>query len=190
MNVVGFSLSGQDNDSFMFQKHELPRCPACGYKTDFLSHNSNYVLRRKAPDYSTTYDGHYIVSERFRQFCRRQKYTGLEFGQFKNDPNHFDLQVEPVIPFDAKRRETRFIKLCQVCGNYESVVGAYPSYLKCSDPLPDGFYRSDLLFASGDEKHPVFYVGAETKEKLKRARLTGLELEPAYGLEPSIALAT
>ncbi len=49
-------------------------------------------------------------------------------------------------------------------------------------PLEDGFYRSDLLFASGNEKHPLIFVGIKTKAKLEATNLNGLEFAPVYGI--------
>ena len=49
---------------------------------------------------------------------------------------------------------------------FQYVAGATPPYLKIQDPLTDGIYRSDVLFADGNEKHPLRFVGAETREKI------------------------
>ena len=36
------------------------------------------------------------------------------------------------------------------------------------EPLLDGFYQSDLWFASGNEKSPIIIISPITKEKLDR----------------------
>jgi len=159
---------------------------------DFLAYNPDYQFKRReadkydgyikrGADFSSTYDSYDIVSDRFRTFCLEQQYEGLAFGEFSNDKTHFNFMPNRIVRFDALRRNTTFEKLCRVCRNYESVVGATPPYLLRSKPLEDGFYRSDLLFGSGDRKGPLILVGLETKAKLKAANLKGLEFSPAFG---------
>lgn len=184
MNIVGYRLSYQFNGTDMFRDNSsLPKCNGCGYRLDFSPTNPKYVLRGTKRDISATYDGQTIVSKAFKEFCERNKYSGLEFRPFENDPSHFHFIVNRQVKFDAKRRGVRFENLCPQCGNYESVVGGKPAYLIIAEPLVDGFFRSDLLFASGNEKHPLTLVGIETKTKLKAAKLRGLEFSPAYGIE-------
>jgi hypothetical protein len=140
-------------------------------------------LKKCADDISHTYDGQTIVSKAFKEFCEKNEYRWIKFGEFENDPNHFHLILRRVVKFDAVRRKTRFEHLCPHCGNYESIVGVKPAYLLVNEPLGDGFYRSDLLFASGNEKHPLTFVGIQTRAKLKLSGLKGLEFAPAFGTE-------
>lgn len=196
MAVIGYTLAVPDNGTFMFPENtDLKRCEVCGYPVDFLSYNPNYAFRKRAPDskldgyvkrgadVSATYDLYYIVSDRFRDFCLNEGYKGLVFEDFISDPTHFYLLVNNILKFDAARGEVLFERLCKACGNYESVVGANPSYLLRSKPLEDQFYRTDLLFGSKDRKRPSILVGAETKAKLEAANLKGLTFRPAYGTE-------
>jgi hypothetical protein len=198
MNTVGYSLSIPDNGTFMFrEKSALRRCPACGYSKRFMLHNPAYRANRREVDYkydgyfkrnadcSSTYDSYFIVSDRFKEFCLNEGYPGLVFREFENDKTHFNFMVKRTVKFDAIRRDTTFEKFCRACKNYESVVGATPSYLLRSKPLRDGFYRTDLMFGSGDTKSPVIIVGVETKAKLERAKLKGLTFAPAFGVETS-----
>ena len=184
MKTVGYKLGGQDNDTYMFRDDScLPKCNGCGYRLDFSPTNPKYVLRKGKDDVSHTYDGQTIVSKAFKEHCERNGYRGIRFGAFENDPNHFHLILTQIVKFDAIRRKVRFENLCPQCGNYESVVGARPAYLLVDKALDDGFYRSDLLFASGNEKHPLTLVGIQTRAKLKVSGLRGLEFSPAFGIE-------
>src|SRR6266446_13227 len=179
MNIVGYKIGGQDNDTHMFRDDSsLRKCEGCGYRLDFSATNPQYCLNKCSDDISATYDGQTIVSRAFKDFCERNEYQGIKFAVFENDPNHFHLVVLREVKFDAERRKTRFENLCPQCGNYESIVGAKPAYLLISEPLDSGFYRSDLLFASGNEKHPLTLIGNETKAKLEAAKLKGLEFSP------------
>jgi predicted RNA-binding Zn-ribbon protein involved in translation (DUF1610 family) len=185
MNLVGYKIGGQFNDTHMFRDDSsLRKCDGCGYRLDFYATNPKYCLPKCSDDISATYDGQTIVSKAFKDLCERNKYQGITFGIFENDPNHFHLSTNREVAFDAKRRKTRFESLCPQCGNYESIVGANPVYLLVTGPLDDYFHRSDLLFASGNGKHPLTIIGVETKAKLEAANLKGLEFAPAFGLDP------
>ncbi len=185
MNIVGFKIGGQDNDTHMYGRNSFPKkCDGCGYRIDFSATNSKYCFKHSGVDISATYDGQTIVSRAFKDFCECSNYRGIKFGVFDNDSHHFHFIVTREIKFDANRRKTRFENLCPQCGNYESVVGAKPAYLLIAKPLHDGFYRSDLLFGDGNEKHPLTLIGIETKAKLEAANLNGLEFALAYGHAP------
>ena len=176
------------------EKSEQRRCPACGYPLNFLAYNPNFKSTSRIvdrhdgnviskPDISCTYDLFYIVSYRFKEFCLKDQYDGLMFDEFKDDPNYFNLRVRRKVKFDSRRRATNFEKYRRVCKNYESIVGATPSYLLRSRPLSDNFYRTDLLFGSAGQRSPHILVGPETKRKLELAKFKGLTFEPAYGIE-------
>lgn len=184
MNLVGYKLTGQDNGTAMFEEEDaVPRCPHWGYRLNFEPHNPAYRLRLRRDDIGATYDGQLVVSTSFKNVCLKAGYKGPTFLSFETDPDHHHLIVAPQVAFDAKRRGTRFENLCPVCGNYESVIGARPCDLLVDDPLADEFFRTDLMFASGNEKHPLVIVGIKTKERLLAAGLKGLEFSPAYGRE-------
>src|SRR5262249_44975505 len=132
MKTLGYSLSALDNRTHMFYYDELPdhkKCSACGYRLNFFSYNPDYELKRCRADYSATYDGYFIVTKLFKDFCLKQKYKGLVFGEFSKDKSHYNFGVRRVVKFDSRRRDTTFEWLCKACGNYESVVGATPGYL-------------------------------------------------------------
>lgn len=213
MKIVGYSLRGQDNGTVMFKDTEakplcpvstafllpeerealydntardtnMPRtCPSCGWRLDFQAHNPKYTLRSTRRDISATYDGQLIVSKRFRDFCVDNNYVDMQFLPFENDLFHYHMIVDEVVKFDAVRRETKFTNKCDTCGNFQSIIGADPTFLLVNKPLADKFYRTDILFASGNDKHPLIIVGIETKAKLKAAGLKGIDFSPAYGIE-------
>jgi hypothetical protein len=77
---IAYSLSGPDNDSYMCGVAAalnvvpgLPVCPECGYKTEFQFSNPSFIVKRRSYDFSTTYDGYYIVSLRFKEHCLRMR---------------------------------------------------------------------------------------------------------------------
>ena len=67
---------------------------------------------------------------------------------------------------------------CSVCGQYESVVGATPVYVRnVRGPISGGVYRTDLEFGSGREKEPLVIMGLATYPLLMKEKLKGLEFE-------------
>lgn len=213
MKVVAYRLDGQDNQSVMFKDSEakplcpvstsllLPNerkalydntardsdipstCPTCGWRLDFQAHNPKYKLRSTKRDISATYDGQLIVSKQFRDFCQQEGINGARFLPFINDENHFHLVVDRIVPFVVSEQSPKFYKYCSTCKIYGDIILASKVYISTTVPLLDGFYRTDLVFASGNEKHPLVLVGTDTKSKLKAVGLKGLEFEPAFGIE-------
>ncbi len=186
MVVVGYTMFGPDNDTHMFKgdtKAGFRKCEKCGYRVAPIVTNPAYVPRKTRHDLTSTYDGQWIVTEAFKSLCEREGYPGLDFLPFENDARHFHLVPRRQVKFDSARRKTRFERLCKTCNRYESVVGATPAYLRRRGPLPAGVFRSDLAFASGDEKSPLLLVGEGTRDKIVAARLEGIVFEPAFGLD-------
>ena len=184
--IIGYSISGDDNDSFMCSSadvvHEnmegLSVCPKCGYRTDFFYINRNFRVSRRMYDLSSTYDGYNIVSRKFKEFCVRKGYNSIEFKGFDADPDFFALMPLTIVEFDTDRNEPRYENYCEECGNFESVVGPFPVYLKdVSKPLADGFYRTDLLFASGNEKSPLTIIGPNIKDAILREGFKNISFE-------------
>lgn len=182
--LAGFYLSIADSDSWMFPDSiGLPRCSGCGYRRDFSAHKPRYRLRDVRKDLCATYDGQIIGSLTFKRFCEQNRYTGIRFLEFETDEIHFHVLIDNSVPFGFERRKTRFERMCVICGNYESVVGASPAFLKVGVPLADGFFRTDLLFGSGDGKSPAWLVAEHTRAKMEVAGLRGIGFVPAFGLE-------
>lgn len=213
MNIIGYRLGGQDNGTVMFKplpeelicpvstaflstdekkslyaessttQNRPETCGTCGYRLDFQAHNPEYRLRSTKRDISETYDGQTIVSVRFRNFCIQNNYEGVHFLPFSSDPNHFHLIAVKIVEFDKVNGRTWNGGFCATCGNYQFVGVSSPYMLEKNTILEDDFYRTDMFFAGGNEKHPLIIVGVETKQKLKAAGLKGLEFSPAYGIE-------
>jgi hypothetical protein len=154
---------------------DLSTCEKCGYKLDFGYINPKFRLKRKVYDLSFTYDHCCIVSLKFKEFCQREKYSGIKFGKFPLEPNYFYLTVESIVKFETIEEGIRYENLCEKCGNYESIVAPGPTFIKdAEEPLGDGLYRTDLVFGSGNEKNPLLIIGIETYKKLKREKFKGL----------------
>lgn len=146
-------------------------CPTCGRKTDPEFVNAAFKATRRTWDISGTYDGYCLVSQRFRDFCSKQRWPGMSFVPLPSDGEFFVLRLSIVLPFDAERRQARFENLCPECGMHYSIIGATPAYLRgISEPITEGFFRTDLEFGSGPQQWPLIVVGIQTAEKLQKEK--------------------
>lgn len=160
-----------------FGKNGVPHpatCGTCGQKTDPTYVNPDFKVRHRTWDICGTQDGYTIVSRRFRDFCQSQRWEGMDFVTLPADDAFFVLRLSSVLPFNARRRE----KLCPACGKFYDVIGPEPAFVRGSTaPIEDGFFRSDLEFASGHEQHPIIIVGIHTAKTLKTQRFQKYVLE-------------
>jgi len=179
----GFSLSGYDNDSFMcsstdrvFEEMDgLEVCQKCGFRTDFNYINNRFYVKRGINDISYTFDGYCIVSLKFKEACERANFQGLQFVKLPSDSEYYCLVPSCVVEFDSEKRKTRFENKCEVCGNYEAVAGATPAFIK--GELISDICRTDILFGSGNAKHPLILISDKAKNVFKREKLHGVITE-------------
>ena len=176
--IIGYQISGYDNNSYMtgsceklFPEVNVPKCDKCGYRTDFRYTNKDFVLKRKTMDFSSTYDGITIVSLKFKEFCNRNGYKNLEFIELPRTPNFFQFHVNGnIIEYNAGLKEN----FCETCGQYESIVAPSMKRENITEQLSDGFYQSDLWFASGNEKSPIIIISPTTREKFKTEKFKNI----------------
>ena len=159
-----------------FGKDGVPHpatCLTCGRKTNPEYINPKFKAKRRTWDISATYDGYLLVSRRFCKFCQQQGWEGATFVPLPADNDFFVLRISNVLPFDARRREDP----CPTCGGFYNVIGPIPVYLRdVTEPIQEGFFRSDLEFASGPEQHPLILIGVGTAEKLQKQALRKLNM--------------
>ncbi len=149
-------------------------CPVCYSPLDqeFVSHDVRARMRKDAMDA----DGHVIVSERFRDFCVRSRYADLAFYEVGKRRKRYELRATRVLRVDVERSQPYLTEFCTRCGNFECYLRGKGLFLEnVTEPLLDGFYRTDLIWGCRAGKHPLILVGAETKRKLHAAGLTGLD---------------
>jgi hypothetical protein len=178
--MEGYKIAGHDNDSYAFYKRtDVKRCPVCNALIDKWSENlSGLIIKNlRRSDISATYDGVLVVSARFKDVCEQSDINGTVFLQLPDDPTFFRLDSENIVAFNSIHAKTRFIKQCNLCKIYESVVGTNPFKLMQGQTIKEkGFSKTDLEFGSLDEKHPIIICDNKAGEILKKARLKGLEL--------------
>lgn len=181
--ILGYVVTGPDNDSYMLDGIDLPEtitCHACGLLLNFEYHNPDLKLRRPTFDLSHCYDLGVIVSLRLKEFYGRYNYTGARFSTFHASQNYYQFFIDNKIELDAVKRKVQFNKKCKHCNQYKEIIGAVPAFLKDEKSIPDGFFASDLLFGSGNNRNPIIMVGVETRQKLLTEKIKGLWFEPIY----------
>lgn len=178
-----FSVSVNDNDSFMCSSTDrvlenmdgLAVCEECHYRTDFEFINANFEMKRKVYDLSSTFDGYYIASLKFKEFIGREKINGIDFKSLKHEPEFFVMFVRNIVKFDTEKRKSRSENLCSKCSNYESFVGATPAFIK--GPIKNDLCRTNVMFGSGNEKSPLLIASERFVALSKREKLKGIYFE-------------
>ncbi len=201
--MLGFVLYSQHNDSYAFRDYPpltkyqrlhqdmIPdmsgeSCPGvrrCEECREILAKWDEplraLILKKRTYDVSTTYDGVVVASHAFKQVYDGDKLTGLAFRALPDDPDFLSIQAVRTVSFDAERRKTRFLDKCQKCGRYKTVAGATPVFLIEGNSIGAlEFVRTDVEFASGDEKHPLILCGVSAGRVLSNYNIKGLDLVP------------
>ncbi|MDR6962259.1 hypothetical protein [Shewanella putrefaciens] len=181
--MTAYTLHACDNASNMcgssdrlFQEvTDIPICFVCGYKTDLYFVNPSFCLKRRVYDLSSTYDGYYVASLKFKEACQRLQLKGFEFIALPSDPEFFVIKPTSLTPFDFVARKTRFESFCVECGFHKAVAGATPAFL-LKEPESD-LLATDVVFGSGNSRSRMLIVTESAKMLLIAEKLTGLEFE-------------
>jgi hypothetical protein len=201
---IGYWLSGTDNKSDMFYSDDpglkmpefirffrkgeyyndpdLKICSNCGYVTNYDYVNPNFRVKIRQYDFSYTYDGRCIISLKFKEFCKRNKYKNIEFIKLPSDVDFFYFKVYNVLEVNEYKQSITREKYCEFCKQYESVVITTPSkslplnifYINHQSLIDDNFYSANIQFGGGNNKSQVIIIGFETAEKLKREKMKGI----------------
>ena len=198
---IAYLLSGPDNDSYMLgeetrkataeerdffswrfvkdgEQHPAT-CPKCGRKIDPAYIDPDFRLSNKRLDFSSTYDGYTIVSNKFKAFCEGHEVKDIEFSVLPSQPRHYRFVAHNVLNIDtAGSRGLRFLYWCDICDKYAGVFGtANLRFEGVDSPITQGIFRSDLEFAQAHEQAPLIVVGVELTAAMKVAGLKGLCFE-------------
>lgn len=170
----------EDNEAIAFgDRQDVCRCPSCLTLVDKWSTPlTGLRLRRRHFDISTTYDGVTVVSRRFAQWLDRLRLGGVEVRQLPDDRQFYQLIVRRVVELDAVRQGVLFEDRCPICGRYDSVVRAFPVYLKADQVVAEcDIVRTDLEFGTADEQSPLLIVGNQLADMLRETGMRGFSLE-------------
>lgn len=181
--LIAYEMTPQNLARFEFYENapDSVFCPACRDIVDPEYVPQNLAARAVNSDMVFTRDGHDVTSQKFRDFCHRIGIPKLDLIKVNETPLLYDLRPRAVITYDVDCGPPRFENKCSQCGRYESVIGPKYSCLKGAEfPILEGIYRTDLEFASGQEKHPIIIVGLATAELIKKERFRGIVLNEIH----------
>lgn len=158
-------------------------CESCGLITNRdAAPLQGLKLSNRRLDCSVTYDGVYIVSQRFIDVFSSKSLQGLDFEPLPDDSPFFTLRPQRVVQMDAKRSRTRFGPHCPDCGQFSEVTGVTPFFLTAETVVEDHeFARTDLEFGSYDSKSFAVVCGGHAMEVLSRNGLRGVFFERIDG---------
>jgi hypothetical protein len=174
--ILGYTISITDGDIDFYQDApDACFCPKCKGVLDNSFSPAKLRLSRKARvnDIFATYDGKTLVSERAAHFFKSNFMDFCELTRLDGEIPLYLLNPIPVVPFDPIRRETIFEDRCDACGFYEGVYGATPAFLKLTEPLPHGMYKTDIEFGSSARRNALIIFGASDKALIKKFKFHG-----------------
>ena len=202
--IIGYDMRLSYNNTYMLDDNDqaIPHCLHCGLWLDPFQHRLDYSTKQRLPglnprkyDIAATLDHRIIVSQKFCDFCLEYGYDSMEYFELTNDLAHFQLKLIKDIRIDREKSQVRYGKLCPVCRRYDMILAGRNPWtvwrskqgslvFEVSEPIEEGFFRTELALGSGNKKSPGIIVGIETGKKLKQSGLTGVTLSPAYGISP------
>lgn len=164
--IQAYSMITHFNDSSMFKNKNYVQCPKCNlFVKPTLDLDMNLVIKKI--DLSVTYDGVYIASNDFKVFCEDEKLLNLEFIRLNKHNDFWVFKTYNIVEFDAFKRGTKFIGYCEICSQYQEVIGLTPIFLKTKEKLINGIFETDLKFGSQNSKSGSLIAGVETAIKMK-----------------------
>ena len=168
------------------EMYNVPRnmpglCPACHNTIEKIPNLDYYTSTDK--DIAITYDGFYIVRDRFKLFCERQGYEGLRFVPLKNSLRHFYFMPEKIFQMDKKTTVTMHQGgPCTVCGNYLwTGTGGHKIFSAIHWGNDDDFIvRTEELYTDKYRKSPIIIVGLKTARLMQEYGLKGFYFGDIY----------
>ncbi len=95
-------------------------CPNCKSPIDPSYANSDIKVPARY-EMLATYDGHFLVHRRFRQFCFDRGYRDVEFVPADKKGKYFDFKPQRILEVDVERSIPEFVDFCQTCNQYAGV---------------------------------------------------------------------
>lgn len=188
LQAVGYEFAAHDGGYDPFEYWEsVPmkgiHCPECYSPLDHEMISTRVSVRGRSDVFFA--DRHVLVTERFREFCLRNGYDDVEFPCVDKRRPLFELRPTRILDVDVERSEPIICEFCMRCGNFQCYLYGRGLYLRdVTKPLPDGFYRTDLIFGCRAGKHPMIIIGPETREKIVAQRFSRLYISALPMIDP------
>lgn len=182
--VVAKIISVPDTE-YMYDNENRPGiCPVCHNTLEKIP-DIHYKVAKKRADILLTYDGYYIVTEKFKEFCKENKYSNITFTKLADSAGYYFFMPHEIYKLDYIHRKTRFLNKRECCGSYDEIIGATPAYkLSSFSTQSDDFInRSEYFFGTKGCKEPLIIIGIKTQQKMKVAGLKGISYNNVYSIE-------
>jgi hypothetical protein len=171
---------GSDLD-YMYDNESRPGlCPIC-HNTIKKIPDLMYRVTKRKPDLMNTYDGFYIVSEKFKSFCIERKYPNLTFVALVKSKGFYCFEPQNTYKLDNVLSGFRFINKRECCGNYDEIV--FGKVYKDQDfniATNDFIRRSECFSGSHGRKSQLIIIGIGTFKAMKEYGLKGIYSEDIY----------
>lgn len=182
--VVAKIFTCDELKRFMYETNDFPGlCPYCHNTLEKIP-DVNFRTRTKK-DIVSTYDGFYIVSERFKVFCEDQGLCDLTFIPIKRSPGHY--YFEPQTIFSVDEDNTIFEhegEPCGFCGKYSWFGGPHRIYSKSYLSEEENFIRrSKDFFGDKNRKFFLIIIGLRTEKLLKESGIIPDSTQDIHFLE-------
>ena len=145
-------------------------CSGCGsYVAEQQYIPKHLNIKKLKKNIASTYDNRLLLSKLARDFFVNHASSKLTFHLVNSNPEFYIMDTDEVVAFNIVKRGTRFVDYCEICGEYESVVGATPIFIGETEQIePYSVAKTDVSFGSSKEKAPIYIVGVELAVKLKK----------------------
>ena len=184
--MVAKIICGPDaDDMYNFHKGEKDPglCEKCKTRLKMIP-NPNYRVRIKGRDFQNTYDGYYIVSERFKSFCEQNNYPNLSFTQTKTK-GYYTFLPQKIYQTSSDIGIT-YSHLNECCDLYSHVYVSHRLYVRDKNFIQeedDFIARTEILYGDNSYKHYMIVIGNKTYVKMKEFGLKIQHLADVCSLE-------
>ena len=169
---------------YMYDNENRPgTCPICHNTLEKIP-DIHYKVEKKRADILCTYDGFYIVTEKFKEFCNENKYPNITFIALTDSIGYYFFMPHDIYKLDYIHCKTQFLNKRECCGSHDEIIAPliykYPKFSTESD---DFINRSEYFFGTKGCKAPLIIIGLKTQQKMKAFGLKGIDYKNVYSIE-------
>ena len=185
METVVAKIIFMPDIEYMYDNENRPgTCPICHNTLEKIP-DVHYKVAKKRADILCTYDGFYIVTEKFKEFCNENKYPNITFIALADSIGYYFFMPHDIYELDYIHRKVQFLNKRVCCGSYDEIIGASPAYKlsSFSTESDDFINRSEYYFGTKGCKAPLIIIGLKTQQKVKAFGLKGISYDNVYSIE-------
>lgn len=164
-----------------FEDGNRLRCPVCACLTDPFYRPLDLQYKGKL-EVSVTYEGIYLVNERFRKFLINAGVTNVIFSPINSKGDFFYFDVfDYVATVDFEKSGITIGPVCDRCGNRSKVIGGvFKTFLADDFLSKDRIYVTNLFWRDHFSFSRNIVVGVDLAKQMKAEKFKGLSLSPSF----------